>query len=144
MNTKEIKKVLRATRKKLEQYIKHRKLWFNPEDLGGACGLSSAMVFRVLKDLGYRPVFHMNDYHCFVTVNGYWADLTLKQFNDVCPEVYLSRQPYRKDHGYGNVHKRSQSAKTERKMRRLFQEWPSEQNPFRQKLPSLTITTKRV
>ena len=136
MNPKEIKRTLKVTRLQIEDYIQKRKLWFNPEDLGSACGLCSVMVFQTLKKLGCRPTFHMNDWHCFVTVDGHWADLTLKQFDHKAPEVYFSPRPFRKVPYYGNVHKKSQSAKTVKRIRKLFRDWPKEQNPFLQRLPT--------
>lgn len=139
INPAKMRVALLDLRREMIKHIEKHNMPFNPTDLAGACGLCSALVFRFLKRRGYKPVFRMNHWHCFVTVNTYYADLTLKQFNRNAPNVYFEAIPYNHDHGMGNVHKTNRSAKTAKQIRRIFRGWPSEQNPFRQKLPKVTV-----
>ncbi len=121
----------------MEEYTGYDR--YHNYDLSGYCGICSYVLFKLLRKMGYKPVLHMNDYHCFLTMDGYWIDLTLKQFNYKCPKVYLERKPYIKDDGYGNVHTKKYSAVTLKKIKKLFRGWPSDQNPFKQKLPKIKI-----
>jgi hypothetical protein len=138
MNKPELLNILEKIRKKMKSHAILTS-YSSPESLERFCGVCSYIVFRTLKDKGYKPTFHMGDNHCYVTTNGYWVDLTLKQFNKKCPSIYLKKRPYARDDGYGNVHKADNSAKTEAKIKRMFTGWGKEQNPFRQRLPKITV-----
>lgn len=138
MTEKKIKKILKSIRKQLGKYSDDTG-YSDSYELGGMCGVCSYVIFKVFRDMGMKPMFHMGDYHCYVTMDGYWIDLTLKQFNNRCPYVYLKRKPYTQDDGYGNVHCLDDTAKTTKKIKKLFRGWDKEQNPFRQKLPEITI-----
>ena len=120
----------------IDHTVKH-KLPFSLSDLAGACGICSFLAFRMLKNMGYRPVFHMNDSHCFVTVDGYWVDLTLTQFAPDADEVFFHDHPYRLEKRGVSAHRKGETATTERGIRKLFEEWTDDSNPFKQKLPKL-------
>ena len=119
-----------------------RNLQFSLSDLAGACGVVSFLAFRMLKRMGYRPVFHMNDAHCFITVEGYWVDLTLTQFAPDADEVFFRNHPYRLEKRGVSPHKRGRTATTERAIRKLFTKWDDYGNPFKQTLPPLPKTTR--
>ena len=127
-------------RKRIEACCVEQKLPFSPHTLGGACGICSLIAFRALKRMGLIPVFHMNREHCFITVNlgdvNRWLDLTLTQFVPFSDPVYFQSHPYRTG-TYGHVHRRTKSATSERAIRKLFSDWPPEQNPFVQSLPQI-------
>ena len=139
MKTVKVRQGLEAIRNEMLDLTAKHRLPFSLSDLGGACGICSYLAFRMLKDMGYRPTFHMNEDHCFVTVEGYWVDLTLTQFAPDADEVFFYQYPYRRDRrGAGFVHRSEKKAKTERGIRRLFADWPKDQNPFKQKrIPKL-------
>ena len=120
----------------IDHTVKH-KLPFSLSDLGGACGICSFLAFRMLRRMGYRPVFHMNDAHCFVTADGYWIDLTLTQFAPDADEVFFCDHPYRLEKRGVSAHKNGKTAKTEKAIRNLFKEWRDHENPFKQPLPKL-------
>ena len=120
----------------IDHTVKH-KLPFSLSDLAGACGICSLLAFRMLKRMGYRPVFHMNDDHCFVTADGYWIDLTLTQFAPDADEVFFRDHPYRLEKRGVNAHQRGRRATTERAIRKLFAKWGDHENPFKQTLPKL-------
>jgi hypothetical protein len=96
------------------------------------CGVASYLVFKTFKQLGYKPTFCMNDEHCFLLVNDYYIDLTLKQFGYRYPHVSIRRNPVK-------FQKIQDTAKTEKKIRKLFYGWVEYQNPFRQELPKIVI-----
>ena len=131
MNTRKARQVLKTIRAEMEVHVKHTDYRLNDETLAGMCGVCSYIVFVAFKKMGYKPTFHMNDIHCFVTVDGYWADVTLRQFADSAPRVYLRRTPY------SSVHDSDESAKSIKKIRRMFRGWSNDQNPFRRKLPTI-------
>lgn len=123
-----------------DRFINHtvkRKLPFSLSDLGGACGICSFLVFRMLKSMGHRPVFHMNYAHCFVTADGYWVDLTLTQFAPDAAKVFFCKHPYRMEKRGVNAHQKGRTATTERAIRKMFKEWSDLANPFKQPLPKL-------
>ena len=76
----EIKSALVILRNQLELYAKTHG--HNYTSLRCLCGVSSYLVFLKLKELGYQPIFYMNENHCFTMINGYYIDLTIKQFNN--------------------------------------------------------------
>ena len=128
-------------REEIVDYVMRNDLPFPVDDLAGACGICSLMAFRVLKKMGLHPIFHMNRYHCFVTVGRWWVDLTLSQFTPRVDPIFFETHPYRYDIGaYGCVHTSTQHATTERAIQALFDEWPEEQNPFKQKIPNIRLT----
>ncbi len=129
-------------REDLVDYVMRHDLPFPADDLAGACGICSLLAFRMLKKMGYRPIFHMNRYHCFVTVGHWWVDLTLSQFAPLLDPVFVEPHPYRYEISgpYGFVHESAHQARTETQIRKLFDEWPEEQNPFKQKIPNLHLT----
>jgi hypothetical protein len=114
-----------------------RNLQFSLSDLAGACGVVSFLAFRMLKRMGYRPVFHMNDVHCFITVEGYWVDLTLTQFAPDADEVFFYDHPYRLEKRGVSAHRKGKTATTERAIRKLFTKWDDYGNPFKRSLPKL-------
>ena len=123
-----------------DRFIDHtakHNLQFSLSDLAGACGIVSFLAFRMLKRMGYRPVFHMNDCHCFLTVEGYWVDLTLTQFAPDADEVFFYDHPYRLEKRGVSAHRRGRTATTERAIRKLFKQWDDYGNPFKQSLPQL-------
>ena len=128
-------------REEIVEYVMRHDLPFPVDDLAGACGICSLLAFRVLKKMGLRPVFHMNRYHCFVTVGRWWVDLTLSQFAPIVDPVFIESHPYRYSvDRYGFVHASGQQATTERAIQAMFDEWPEEQNPFKQKIPNIRLT----
>jgi hypothetical protein len=136
MSTARIKYIATAVREEFVEHVVKNDLKFRISDLGGACGICSYLVFRALKQAGYNPVFHMNDFHCFVTVNGYYIDLTLKQFAGGAEEVFFHRHPYRiESTSFGFVHRRGKTATTEGQLQKMFAGWFDENNPFQQKVP---------
>ena len=133
-NLKHIKKELRNVRFNIERYAAETG-WTSSVHLAGLCGISSYVLFHWFKERGYSPTFHINDCHAFLTVDGYWVDLTLKQFDCDAPKIYLQKRPWVGDR---DVHAKGDSAKTVKKMKRLFRGWDKSQNPFRQtRLPKL-------
>lgn len=137
MKYESTKEALTSLRDRFIDHTVKRKLPFSLSDLGGACGICSFLVFRMLKSMGRRPVFHMNEDHCFVTADGYWVDLTLTQFAPDADEVFFRKHPYRMEKCGVNAHKKGRIATTERAIRKLFVEWAVQENPFKQPLPKL-------
>lgn len=137
MKYEKVKQALTDIRNTMIDHTVKHKLPFSLSDLAGACGICSFLSFRMLRRMGYRPVFHMNDIHCFVTVEGYWVDLTLTQFAPNADEVFFYKFPYRKDTSEGFVHRTGRRATTERRIRRFFAKWGDHQNPFKQKIPNI-------
>jgi hypothetical protein len=145
MSPKTVKTALLDLRKQFVKHCVKHNLYFCIDNLGGACGVVSFLAFRMLKQMGYRPVFHMNDYHCFVTVENYYVDLTLKQFVPHAGPLFFENHPYRIETGRGGfVHrsKKKDRATTERAIRKLFFGWETNQNPFTQKLPTIPETSR--
>lgn len=141
MNRRQIRNALKEARTVLEVYSSRQGKHFRRDDLNCMCGISSYVLFLFFKALGERPVFCMNDNHCFLRVGEYWVDLTLTQFNSKCPSVWFRKRPYTKDDGYGNVHRASETGRTLKKIRRMFRGWPHDQNPFKCKgLPYIQVT----
>jgi len=103
MNIKLTKQVLRSARRKMERYAARDNSVSDIDSLNCLCGISTYVLFVCFKEMGYNPVFCMNDNHCFLRMGGYWIDLTLRQFNGKCPKIYFKKKPYRKDDGYGDV-----------------------------------------
>lgn len=135
VNEKEIRTILRNVRKQIVSYAEKYYPNTCPIDLAGWCGIASYLVFLKLVSLGYEPTFNMNDYHCYITLGGYWLDLTLKQFNGKCPLIYCRKKPFTQDNGYGNIHVQDEMATSEQSIRRLFEGWDKDQNPYRLKPP---------
>ena len=131
------KEALTSLRKQFVEHVVKHDLHFPIDDLAGACGICSLLAFRMLKRMGYHPSFHMNDDHCFVTVEDYYVDLTLTQFAPDADEVFFYNHPYRLEKRGVNAHKRGDTATTERAIRKLFEEWDDQGNPFKQTLPKL-------
>lgn len=96
------------------------------------------MVFRMLRKMGYRPIFRMNNEHCFVTLGKYYIDLTLAQFFPNTGNLYFEDHPYQQENYKVSVHTIKRSGRTLKEVRKLFRGWPPEQNPFRQRLPLTT------
>jgi hypothetical protein len=138
MDISKIEKMLAHIREKIGDHIFEKGV-SSRAHLEGMCGVCSYTLFKTFKKLGYKPLLHTNTYHCFLTVEGYWIDLTLKQFNPRCPAIYIKKVPYTKDDGYGNVHRKSKTARTIQEIKKMFRGWPDEQNPVKQKLPSIKI-----
>lgn len=119
------------------------------EEIGGVglnnalhcmCGISSYIVFNIFKDLGEKPIFHENTNHCFITVRGYYVDLTLKQFHYDCPNVYVNKKPYPSDNNLLYfVHKSERKARTTQEIREIFKNWDHDQNPFNHRLPKIKL-----
>jgi hypothetical protein len=132
-----VKRTLREGRSKMQTYAAKSSM-ANTDTLSCLCGISTYVLFVFLKENGYNPVFCMNDLHCFLKLDGYWIDLTLRQFVRKAPQIYCRRTPYQHDEFGRGVHAAKQSAKTLKKVRRMFKGWPLEQNPFKQKgLPKI-------
>jgi len=132
-----IQRAMTRLRKRIEISCHRNELPFSPNTLGGACGISSFLVFRILKKMGFRPVFHINPDHCFVTVAAhkkYWVDLTLTQFASTAGDVFIEPRRFN-----SRVHRSNRRATRVADIRKLFNRWPDEQNPFKQKLPKITI-----
>jgi hypothetical protein len=136
MNIQRVKYVVTAIREEFVEHVVKNNLSFQIDRLGGACGICSYLVFRALKEMGLKPVFHMNDCHCYVTWNGYYIDLTLKQFAGCADEVFFQDHPYRiESTSFGFVHRPGKTATTEAQLQRMFRGWMDEHNPFQQKVP---------
>lgn len=140
-----IQKDLKKLRRSLKLFAKTRGS-YHYDTLECMCGISSLIIYRYLKGYGLRPVFHMNDIHCFVTCRldrkKYFIDLTLKQFSRKFPAVYCkpiaaNKIPHWTD--YNNPHFSKKSAMTEVKIKKMFQRnWPAQQNPFKlHNIPSI-------
>lgn len=138
-----VKKAMKRLRRRVENSCHKNELPFWPNSLCGACGICSFLAFRKLKRMGLRPVFHINNDHCFVTIEldtKYWIDLTLTQFVHMSEDVFIADHPYRSDISWVHrVHRSSRRATTVRDIRKLFSNWPDEQNPFKQKLSKIFI-----
>ena len=92
MNPTKVKKAMMRLRRRVENSCHKNELPFSPNTLAGACGICSFLVFRVLKRMGLRPVFHINNDHAFVTVvleRKHWVDLTLTQFHHTFSDVFV-------------------------------------------------------
>ena len=127
------RKLLKSIRQTLGNHIeKHNWRYSSKEELEGMCGVSSYLLFKTFKQLGYKPTFCMNDEHCFLKVNDYYIDLTLRQFKKRHPQVSIRKVPLK-------VQKIQYTAKTEKKIKRLLIQWDNTQNPFKQKLPKIII-----
>lgn len=144
MNITEVKRDLLTLRKRFVRYVDKNGLDF-PEDLAGACGICSYLSFLMLHRKGLRPIFHMNKHHCYVTVQGYWVDLTLTQFVQGCDPVFFKDHPYSYSIGWmGCVHRPGRKATSLKVIPRLFRGWPECQNPFKQNLPTRRLTKAKV
>ena len=136
MKYSKIKPVLVAIREEFVEHVAKNELSFPLDDLAGACGICSYLVWKTLKEMGYEPVFHMNDCHCFVTVGRYYIDLTLKQFFSNADDVFFRPHPYRYEtQTWGCVHKKGKIATTEYGIEKLFSGWLDANNPFLQRKP---------
>lgn len=126
----------------MEQYVFRQRQSWNAESLSCMCGISTYVLFVTFKKMGYKPMFCMNDDHCFLRMGDYWIDLTLTQFDTKFPKVYCQKNP----HGpYGNhdtnMHRISKKARTITKLQRMFRAWPKDQNPFKLKgLPIISVS----
>ena len=139
MSPETVRTALLALREQFVEHVVKHDLHFPIDDLEGACGICSYLAFLKLKRMGYRPVFHMNDEHCFVTVDGYYVDLTLKQFVPHVGPLFFEDHPYRIENGkWGFVHRTKKKATTAKAIRRLFKQWADEQNPFKQNIPKVS------
>jgi len=105
----------------------------NHRCLNCLCGVSSYLVFLKLKELGYKPIFYMNSIHCFVMLGEYYIDLTIKQFDENAPEIYFEKTRYPNVNGWENIHRKRKKAITQVEMKKLFRDWPNDQNPFKVK-----------
>lgn len=136
-----VRTALLALREQFVEHVVKHDLHFPIDDLEGACGICSLLAFRKLKRMGYRPIFHMNEDHCFVTVEDYYVDLTLSQFVPHVGPLFFEDHPYRIEDGrWGFVHrsKKKNRATTERAIRKLFRGWDRTQNPFTQNIPKVS------
>jgi hypothetical protein len=140
MNLRKVTRAMTRLRENFIEFCVREELPYDITDLECACGVCSYMVFVTLRNMGYRPTFHMNDNHCFVTCDKYWIDLTLTQFDLSVEQVYIHDYPYLRTRSGIVPHQKQDSATTERELRRMFAEWPEDQNPFKQRLPKLQAT----
>jgi hypothetical protein len=133
MDNHKNRKLLKSIRRTLGCHVENNN-WRHSsrEELEGMCGISSYLLFKTFKRLGYKPTFCMNYQHCFLMVNDNYIDLTLTQFNRRYPQISIRRKPYK-------YHSIEDSAKTEREIKMLFEPWPDTQNPFKQRLPKIVI-----
>ena len=133
MNNHKIRTLLKSIRRSLGDHIEINK-WTHSsrKELEGLCGISSYLLFKTFKRLGYRPTFCMNNRHCFLKINDYYIDLTLKQFGYRYPYVSIRKTPFK-------IQEVSEIAKTDKKIKRLFKQWDNTQNPFKQRLPKIVI-----
>jgi len=133
MNNHTIRTLLKSIRRSLGDHVEINK-WTHSSsvELEGLCGISSYLLFKTFKQLGYKPTFCMNDRHCFLLINDYYIDLTLKQFGSRYPWVSIRKTPFK-------IQEMDDTARTERKIKRMFREWDNTQNPFRQKLPTIIV-----
>jgi len=133
MNNHKIRTLLKSVRRKLgEHIITHKWRHTSSRELEGLCGISSYLLFKTFKELGYKPIFCMNDMHCFLLVNDYYIDLTLKQFGSRYPYISIRKSPFK-------VQGMDRTAKTEKRIKRLFNGWDATQNPFKQRLPKIVV-----
>lgn len=133
MNNHKIRTLLKSIRRHLGDHVEINK-WRHSsrKELEGLCGISSYLLFNTFKKLGYKPTFCMNDQHCFLKVNGYYIDLTLKQFGSWYPYISIRKTPFK-------IQKLDRTAETDKKIKKLFKDWHETQNPFKQKLPKITV-----
>ena len=136
MNYDQVKYVLTAIREEFVEHVAKNDLKFPLDDLEGACGICSYLVFQALTQMGLNPVFHMNDCHCYITVEKHYIDLTLRQFAGGAEQVFFHNHPYRiESTSFGFVHRHGKTARCENGMKKLFGEWENYNNPFQQRTP---------
>jgi len=115
---------------------------FSGDDtLAGYCAIASYIISKGLSERGKRSTFHMNDFHCFVETQGYYIDITAKQFNNVrYPLVYMRKTRILEDNGWGTpIHKIDKKAviypysnvEENTRFKRMFRGWPECQNPYK-------------
>jgi len=98
------------------------------DDLGGMCAVASYELFLALRRRGVDAAFAHNPGHAFVIVADRVVDITATQFDE---EAVLIRR-LDEASGHWKVRHRSRSP---RQIKQTLRNWPSGQNPFRQKLP---------
>jgi hypothetical protein len=117
----EVYKIARTVRRELRGLIKYHKNYFYP-DYTCACAVSSWVLFKTLKELGYKPKFAVGTYsgcqHAFVTLSGNVIDITASQFGLKPVTIAPLRNSKWRVWTVGN----------EAKLQ--LQSWPPEQNPF--------------
>ena len=106
------------------------------------CGIAAYAGFVALKKHGFLPEYRQNQRHAFLKVEGYYVDLTIKQFerrdNREYPEIFVAKKPLSYWHKTGH--------KTENltEVRKFFRDWPDEQNPFKLKDKNKHSLAKRL
>lgn len=98
-----------------------RSRWY--PSLTGCCAICSYRIFKRLKELGYKPAFVENYYHCFVLCDKYLIDVTASQFG--FGEIYVVPFPYLR-HRWWTVKRR---ATTDQGIRNILSNWSNDQIP---------------
>lgn len=89
MNKREklIKQIARKTRYAMEKrVVKENILWSSKDTLEGMCAIASCNLFQRLKNRNIESRLHINEWHCFLTVDGKILDVTATQFKKL-PKV---------------------------------------------------------
>lgn len=92
--------------------------------LRGWCGISSYILFQELKNQGRHPRFCSNNMHCFLKYKKWYLDITLSQFDENYPHVYIEQKPVE------HIHVDYKTFLELEEIQNTFIDWPCEQNPF--------------
>lgn len=142
MKVRQLKIIANNVRSEMEAYVRRNNNFVNTKTLATQCGICSYLIFDALSKMGEKPVFNRNQNHCYITINGFWVDVTLRQFTENAPLVYVRREPYDYISSWaGWVHKPEKTATDIETIKMLLRTWPEEQNPFKQELPTIPLLT---
>ena len=81
--TRKFRYMAKKTREFLQDYgkdIPPAERFFDPDNLEGACGLSSLLIFRRLRDAGFKPRLVYTCGHVIIYCDNYVIDATATQF----------------------------------------------------------------
>jgi predicted DNA-binding protein (UPF0278 family) len=106
----------------------------DPEDMQGACAISSYTVYRLLRSKGYEAEFVMAmdaddcEGHCYVELKNWVIDLTPKQFDSELSDILVIK----KEKYIETIPKLKKYVRITRGKRAMSQlkEWSKEQSPI--------------
>jgi hypothetical protein len=128
---KEIFKIAKSVRRWVERHPR------STESLIGWCGICSFRIFDRLKKINLRPIFVSVshpwlecDCHCFVLCEDYLVDVTATQFGFNKNIVILNIDDAKYMNWYWNLENIFFKSYSKSRIKRFFEEWPDDQNPF--------------
>ena len=95
LSSNQIRRVATKVRKHVEEHIAPEMYYIygtKPETLDCCCAIASCILFEELKKLGGKVKLHYSNCHVAMSCDGYFVDITAKQFDYDYPKVMVRKK----------------------------------------------------